>query len=112
MQVMQRLFLCALGLAPVSFAARVGPFSVAGEDLVALGGEVDVYFVGSDATFDSNLRLIAPHNLGPFFPNHATVPGAKATLGTFASETVLIFALDVRNTGDSFLYGTSFTKSR
>lgn len=64
-------------------------------ELVATGGEVIIYFAGSDAGLDSTLNLISPTAVGPFFPNHATAVGASLSLGVFAAGDVLRFRLNV-----------------
>ncbi len=91
--------------AAVVFAGPVGPVSLAGDEILALGGQVDVYFVGQTAGFDSVINLTSPVFIGPFFHNHLTAPGTMLTLGTFAAGTPLIFRLDVLNTGISFFTG-------
>ena len=95
-------FLFLLVLAPVAAVADpiFSPFLLRSD-----GGVSTIQFVGSDAGFDSVLVLAAPDQQGPFFPNHATAPGATASLGFFASGTELVFGLRVLTTGDSFFHG-------
>jgi hypothetical protein len=87
-------------------AGPVGLIDTSGQQLVATGGEVRIYFAGSSAAFESVLSLISPGGVqGPFFPNHSTAPGMSISLGTFASGTVLTFRLDVLSTGQQFFTG-------
>ena len=87
-------------------AEPVGLIDTSGQQLVATGGEVRIYFAGSSAAFNSVLSLITTGGVqGPFFPNHSTAPGAMISLGTFASGTILTFRLDVLGTGYQFVTG-------
>ena len=73
--------------------------------LTAAGGNVDVFFAGSDAGFDSEVFLSSPNVQGPFFPNHSTSIGQSEALGAFTVGTELIFRLHVLTTGDDFFTG-------
>jgi PEP-CTERM motif-containing protein len=73
--------------------------------LTSDGGMSTIQFVDSEAGFDSVLFLTSPEEQGPFFPNHATLPGETANLGSFASGTELVFGLRVLTTGDQFFTG-------
>jgi PEP-CTERM motif len=88
-----------------ALAGPVGPTLINGQELIAMGGPVNIYFVGSSAAFESLLRLTFPTELGPFFPNHSTTPGTMISLGTFAPGTPLVFGLDVLSTGNRFYTG-------
>lgn len=89
-----------------TMADAVGPINTSGVPLVATGGEVRIYFAGSNAAFDSLLYLASPEpGQGPFFPNHSTQPGSMISLGTFAPGTVLTFRLEVISTGSQFFTG-------
>jgi hypothetical protein len=94
-------------VAAVTTAAHADPItpSTTGVGLVALGGEVSIYFAGSDAGFSSQLLLSEPLLKGPYFPNHETVLGTSQALGSFAPGTELVFMLEVLDTGDRFLTG-------
>jgi hypothetical protein len=93
------LFTCTL------LAGPIGPTSLTGDEIVALGGVVDLYFVGQTAGFDSVLNLISPVSIGPFFHNHLTAPGTMFTLGTFTAGTPLVFRMNVLTTGQQFSSG-------
>jgi len=97
-------FLSLLAFAPVAALAdpvtTFSPFQLRSD-----GGMSTIQFVDSDAGFDSVLFLTSPGEQGPFFPNHTTLPGATANLGSFASGTELVFALRVLTTGDQFFTG-------
>lgn len=107
--LLKRLLLVSAGLvctAVPSMAEPVGLMDTSGQQLVATGGEVRIYFAGSSAGFDSVLYLDSPGAAqGPFFPNHSTAPGMMISLGTFAPGTVLTFRLDVLSTGQQFFTG-------
>jgi PEP-CTERM motif len=94
-------------LATGTTAAHADPItpSTTGVGLVALGGEVSIFFAGSEAGFSSQLFLSEPLLKGPYFPNHETVVGSAEALGPFASGTELAFMLEVLETGDRFLTG-------
>jgi PEP-CTERM motif len=94
-------------LAAVTTAARADPITpfTTGAGLVALGGEVSIFFAGSDAGFSSQLFLSEPLLKGPYFPNHETAVGTSQALGPFAPGTELVFMLEVFETGDRFLTG-------
>ncbi len=87
------------------WSTPIGTTSIAGDDILALGGTVELYFVGQTAAYDSVLNLVSPVSVGPFFHNHTTAPGTKLVLGDFAAGTPLVFRLDVLSTGDSFFSG-------
>lgn len=93
-------------LAHVSALANVvGGVSIAGNILVANGGEVKVHFLGGDAGYDSTISLSSPSYSGEFFPNHATAVGSVQSLGTFSAGTELVFRLYVVNTGNNWYTG-------
>lgn len=73
--------------------------------LLASGGDVTVYFVGSDAAYDSSLFLASPGLQGPLFWNHSASAGDHASLGSYAPGTELVFGLHVLNTGYDFFTG-------
>ncbi len=95
-----------IGISSVpALAGAVGATDLSGVQLYATGGNVNIYFAGSDAGYDSVLYLSSPTTLGPYFPNHATAVGATANLGSFTPGTLLTFRLHVVNTGDDFFTG-------
>jgi hypothetical protein len=73
--------------------------------LTASGGDVDIFFAGSDAGYNSQLFLSSPSTDGPFFPNHSTPIGESAALGMFSAGTELIFRLNVLTSGNNFFTG-------
>jgi hypothetical protein len=107
--LVKRLLFVLAGLICTALPASadtVGVFDTTGQPLIATGGEVRIYFAGSNAAFNSVLFLASPGAVqGPFFPNHSTAPGSMISLGTFAPGTVLIFRLDVLSTGNQFFTG-------
>jgi hypothetical protein len=88
-----------------ALAGPVGPTDTSGLQFFASGGELVVYFAGSDAGFNSVLYLSSPVTIGPFFPNHSTPIGASQSLGFFAAGTLLTFRLNVLTTGNDFFTG-------
>ena len=101
-----RTFSAMLGvvlcMACSAWSTPIGLSSTAGDSIVALGGTVELYFLGQTAAYDSVLNLVTPGFVGPFFQNHTTAPGTKLVLGDFAAGTTLVFRIDVTTTGDSF----------
>ena len=86
--------------------ARGEPFQLSnGSRLFATGGQVRIWFAGSEAAFEHLLFLAVPARRGPFFPTHSTPIGASQELGSFAPRTQLAFMLDVLSTGDRFFTG-------
>jgi hypothetical protein len=73
--------------------------------LAALGGEVAVYFAGSEASYDTQLYLGSDDSNGPHFPTHSTALGAFESLGMFSPGADLIFRLAVLTTGYSYFTG-------
>jgi len=88
-------------------AGPIGLLTPTSTELVAVGGQVVIYFAGQSADFNSVLNLIDPPGFpgNPFFPNHATPIGTALDLGNYAPNTVLRFRLDVLSTGFSFFTG-------
>lgn len=79
---------------------------IIGASVYASGGNVIATFLGSSAGYTSDLYLFNPSNpFGIIFTNHTTAPGTTFNLGSFAAGTELIFAIYVRNTGDTFYTG-------
>jgi hypothetical protein len=74
-------------------------------NLTALGGEVGVYFAGSEASYNAQLYLGSDDSNGPYFPNHSTALGAFESLGMFSPGTDLIFRLAVLTTGFNYFTG-------
>jgi hypothetical protein len=100
----------ALVCAPApAMADTIGLIDTSGVPLVATGGEVRIYFAGSNAAFSSVINLASPGTQGPFFPSHSTPVGSVISLGTFDPGTVLIFRLDVLSTGFQFFTGPAGT---
>ena len=95
--------LCFLLVAPTTAAADSVTFS--SFRLSSDGGVSTIQFVGSDAAFESVLFLASPTEQGPFFPNHSTLPGLTASLGSFDPGAELVFGLRVLSTGDEFFTG-------
>jgi hypothetical protein len=73
-----------------------------GDSLFATGGDIVIRFEGSDAGYDSRISV---NGSGEIFPNHATLVGAEADLGSFAAGTLLDVVLHVINTGNFFHSG-------
>jgi hypothetical protein len=86
-------------------AGLIEPLDFSGLSLVATGGEVRAFFVGSEAGFNSTLSLNSPSGSFEFFPNHATPVGTSISLGTFAAGTTLVFREHVVTTGDNWFTG-------
>jgi Domain of unknown function (DUF4114)/PEP-CTERM motif len=103
------LVLVALVFTPwMSTEARAEPiFPSEGVQLFATGGEVDVWFAGSDSAYDHRLFLMGSTVDDPFFANHSTDVGTTRSLGSFSSGTELTFMLDVLTTGDRFFTGVA-----
>jgi hypothetical protein len=87
--------------------ASAGPIGIdySGISLVATGGEVRAFFVGSEAAYNGTLSRNSPCCSGEIFPNHATPVGTSASLGTFAAGTTLVFREHVVTTGDNWFTG-------
>ena len=75
-----------------------------GDALVASGGNILITFEGSDAGFDSLIRVNGGTEI---FPNHSTIIGTTVDLGFFAAGTVLDISLRVLNTGDIWHTGAA-----
>lgn len=73
--------------------------------LTASGGNVDIFFAGSDAGYNSQVFLSSPDSGGGFFPNHSTSVGASESLGVFGAGAELIFRLNVLTSGLNFFTG-------
>ena len=100
--------LCSLVVGPASAAAdtvTLASFTLSSFRLSSDGGVSTIQFVGSDAAFDSVLFLVAPNEQGPFFPNHSTLPGLTASLGSFDPGAELVFGIRVLSTGHEFFTG-------
>jgi hypothetical protein len=74
-----------------------------GLELVAVGGDVTLDFLGPTTAIDSdNIFLSTPANgAGTFYLNHSTFNGTLVDLGSFAAGTELIFGLN------NFIHGTT-----
>ena len=99
----------ALTCATAAFITLAPATSMAamGDSLFATGGTITATFEGSDAGYDSLLRLTAPggYDSGYFFPNHSTATGSTFNLGSFVAGTPLDFQLYVLNTGNTWHVG-------
>jgi hypothetical protein len=96
------LFIACVGDAS---AVPIGSLDLSGIGLVATGGEVTAFFVGSSAGFNSTISLDSPCCSIEFFPNHATSVGTSFSLGTFAAGTPLVLEQHVATTGDDWFTG-------
>lgn len=92
-----------IGFAPTTSMAALG------DNLVASGGTITATFQGSDAGYDSLLRVTAPggYDSGYFFPNHSTSVGSTFNLGSFVAGTPLDLQLYVLNTGNTWHVGSA-----
>jgi hypothetical protein len=101
------LVLVGLTFAPWMAAdARAEPiFPNESVQLYATGGEVDVWFAGSDSAYDHRLFLVDSTLDDSFFATESTDVGTNRSLGSFSSGTELTFMLDVLTTGDRFFTG-------
>ena len=101
------LLVATLSLAVSASPSQADPVTLSpgAQTLVTTGEEVGLWFVGSDAAFESVLLLRAPRFRGPFFPNHDTATGDTADLGFFEAGAELVFGLNVRTTEDTFFTG-------
>lgn len=79
--------------------------------LTASGGNVDIFFAGSDAGYSSQLFLSSPSDEGPFFPNHSTPVGQSEALGMPSAGSELIFRLNVLTSGNNFFTGPASRNS-
>ncbi len=73
-----------------------------GDSLFAGGGNIIGTFEGSDAGYDSQLRLVVTsesYTSSFIFPNHSTAVGTTFSFGSFAAGAPLDFQLYVENTG-------------
>lgn len=79
-----------------------------GMQLVALGGDVTVDFLGPTTAIDTDLVFLSsPANgSGTFFPNHSTFNGTTVDLGSFAAGTVLEFGVTNMVHGDDLYSGS------
>ena len=95
------------------FVVSARPASAApiiGQQLFATGGEVVVQFLGHTAAFTNELYLFDPTDLttplgSSIFTTHHTGVHSRASLGTFAPGTELVFGIYVRNTGHTYFMG-------
>jgi hypothetical protein len=94
-------FAPALALAASLFLPQA--HAALGDSLVASGGNVIIRFEGSDAGYDSRIRV---NGSAEIFPNHATLVGTEWDLGSFAAGTAIDVALHVLNTGAVFHSGS------
>ena len=90
---------------PDASAGLIEPLDLSGLSLVATGGEVIAFFVGSEAGYNATLSLNSPCCSSEFFPNHATAVGTSFSLGTFAAGTTLVVRQHVATTGDDWFTG-------
>lgn len=92
-----------IGMAPMTSMAALG------DSLVASGGTITATFQGSDAGYDSLLRVTAPggYDSGYFFPNHSTSVSSTFNLGSFVAGTLLDLQLYVLNTGNTWHVGSA-----
>lgn len=70
---------------------------VPGGRLFVLEDNVEIvatFLDGAGAGNLNTLYLVAPSALGPIFNNHVDVPGTTFSLGSFAADTELVFAVD------------------
>jgi|GEM_PF-3755928 len=109
MPVLRKVVVCAFVLLLPAFprVASAEPVSLSDPafSLAALGGEVGVYFAGSEAGYDTQLFLGSDDSNGPYFPNHSTALGAFESLGMFSPGADLIFRLAVLTTGYNYFTG-------
>ncbi len=90
----------------MSTDARAEPiFPTESVQLYATGGEVNVWFAGSESWYDHRLFLFDSTVDDPFFETESTDVGATRSLGSFSSGTELTFMLDVLTTGDRYFTG-------
>jgi hypothetical protein len=92
---------------PGAFAVPIGSLDLSGISLVATGGEVTAFFVGSEAGFNSTISVNSPCCSIEIFPNHATSVGTSFSLGTFAAGTTLVLRQHVATTGDDWFTGAA-----
>jgi hypothetical protein len=105
-QVISAAFLFVALLSPsIAVADPVTLSTATSPRLIATGGDVSIYFAGSDATFNSLLFLHSPGPQGPFFPSQSTPIGEFVDLGNFSSGVEMVFRLHVLDTGDDFFTG-------
>jgi len=93
-----------LAVAAAAVAALSAPQAHAalGDALVATGGNILITFEGTDADYNSFIRV----NGGSWiFPNKTTPVGTTLDLGFFAAGTLLDIELKVVNTGHIFRTG-------
>lgn len=82
------------------------PYTI-GYELIAVGGDVTLDFLGPTTAIDSdNVFLSSPANgIGTFYLNHSTFNGTLVDLGNFAAGTELIFGLNNFVHGDTLYSG-------
>lgn len=102
-----RLTLAALA-ASAALSASVSASTVGGEIVVAADGEVVATFEGGSAAFTSLLTLQYPGGDILMFNNSTTPIGTTQSLGNFLAGTVLLFYIDVVETGNTFYGGTGW----
>lgn len=96
--------LSVAGIVGSLYAGSATAVPVLGQTImVSTTGDVTATFVGSAATFNSQLFLVGGG--GTIFDNFSTPPGTTVSLGSYAAGTVLTFGLAVLTTGETFYTG-------
>lgn len=103
---------CVLALGAHVGAASAFPIASTGAGLEVIVGGTDpviATYQGNSAAYSNNLYLVTddgiPGNDVFIFNNHGNSPGDTKDLGSFAVGTVLIFRLEVTNTGFDYFTG-------
>lgn len=82
---------------------------VPGGRLLVLEDNVEIIATFLDGAGAGNLNtlfLVAPSAVGPIFNNHVDTPGNTFSLGSFAADTELVFAIDSDNGSEVIRYLT------